>query len=193
MNLKNVIKFVDLLNDFRKVERDLYATGIDRKDNDVEHSYQLAMLSWYIADSFKLDLDKDLVIKYALVHDFVEVYAGDVPVFGATEAQRADKSKKEKEAAELLSKNFSEFPEFHHLIEKYEERSDKESRFVHALDKLHPALDIYRDKGKTWKKKGINLKMVIEEKIKKVDGDKVVQKLFEEFVEVLKREESGLF
>ena len=81
INLKNIIKFVNLLNKFRQVERVIHSNGKDRMENDVEHSYQLAMLSWYIISTNNLDLNLDLILKYSLVHDLVEVYAGDTYVY----------------------------------------------------------------------------------------------------------------
>lgn len=64
-----------------KVDRNHHILGSDRAENDVEHSYSVAILCWYLNDKLKLNLDIAKVLKYALVHDFPEVYAGDVNTF----------------------------------------------------------------------------------------------------------------
>lgn len=94
LELPNIINFTKLLNKFCDIERVIHSNGGDRLENDVEHSYRLAMLAWYIISSNKLSLDLDLVIKYALVHDLVEVYAGDTYIY--TRRHRVEKQQNKK-------------------------------------------------------------------------------------------------
>ena len=75
LDLQKILGFTRLLNKFRQVRRTIRVNSEERLENDVEHSYYLGMLAWYIADSHNLSLDKDLVLKYALVHD-VELAEG---------------------------------------------------------------------------------------------------------------------
>ena len=77
MNLDSVLQFCRLLMQFQAVER--YGTEAPKgfRENDAEHSYSLAMMSWYIISTAKLDLDLQKSIQYSLAHDLVEVYAGD--------------------------------------------------------------------------------------------------------------------
>jgi 5'-deoxynucleotidase YfbR-like HD superfamily hydrolase len=70
-----LFKFLQFLIDFQHIERVIYIQGFERKENDVEHSYQLAMLCWFTVMENQLSLDVHKVISYALVHDLVEVYA----------------------------------------------------------------------------------------------------------------------
>lgn len=74
-DLQKIFSYLHFLDEFRRIKRAYNATGEDRKENDMEHSYQLAMLAWYIIDTQGLSLEKDLVLKYCMVHDLVEVYA----------------------------------------------------------------------------------------------------------------------
>ena len=75
MTLQKLLNFVKITADFRGVERKVALKKANRRENDAEHSYQLAMVAWYIVNSEKLGLNSDLVVKYALIHDLVEVYA----------------------------------------------------------------------------------------------------------------------
>lgn len=191
--LDDILKFSDLLNRFRKVERMLFVNNQSRNENDVEHSYQLALLAWYIIDSRKLDLDINLVIKYSLVHDLVEVYSGDTWLYSKDKKLFSSKESREKEAQSLLKKEFSEFSQMHELIEEYEKKSNPESRFVYALDKIQPILNIYLDNGRTWKERGVTLDMLIDMKKDKVKMDHNVEVYFNELIDLLKKKKSGLF
>lgn len=191
--LNKIINFTKLLNKFRSVERVVLVNEKERNENDVEHSYYMAMLAWYIVNVNKLDLDINLVIKYALIHDFVEVYAGDTYIYSSDKAHIESKEKREKEAAEKLQKDFSEFEDMHMLIEKYEKREDKESRFVYALDKIQPMVNIYTDNGRSWKVNKVKLQMLVDHKKDKVVVSPEVKKYFDDLIELLKKEEKDLF
>ena len=99
------------------------------------------------------------------MHDLVEVYAGDTPAVqkGYEEAKRT-KQEREEKAALRLRKEFGEFPELHDLIDAYELRSDEESKFIYALDKIIPVMNIYLDEGHSWKIHDISLDDIIENK-----------------------------
>lgn len=191
--LDRLLSFAKILNDLRLVERMVRANGIDRMENDVEHSYSLAMLAWYIIDTHNLPLDRDKVFKYALAHDVVEVYAGDTYLFSEDEEFLKSKPQREKEAAERLKREFPEMPELHEAIAGYVLKEDEESRFVYALDKIEPVLKIYLDKGRTWKEQHITPDMIIAHKKDKVAFSPEIQKYFDELISLLKKEEEDLF
>src|SRR6476620_4741666 len=92
-SLWRIFKFLHLTYLFRKVEREVLYTKEERKENDLEHSAQLALLSWYIINTQNLKLDESKVFKYALAHDLVEVDAGDTFAFD----KQGQKSKLDRE------------------------------------------------------------------------------------------------
>lgn len=192
MNLSRILEFNKLLITFREVERQVMVAKKDQKENDAEHSYQLAMLGWYISSGIP-ELDSGLVIKYALVHDLVEAYAGDTDVFSKDPEAHASKKDREEEAAKRIKEEFPEFSELHKLIEEYERKENAESRFVYALDKLLPALNIYQDGGRTWQQRGISFEMVVEEKKCKMAVSPEVTAYFDEFVSLIEREKDRLW
>lgn len=191
--LEKLIQFTKLLDEFRAVERVLRVTGQDRWENDTEHSYNLAMMAWYIVSSTKANLDTDKVIRYALVHDFLEVYAGDTYIY--TEDQAHLDSKHEREAAAIvkLRETLTEFPDLHESIEAYETRNDAESRFVYALDKIEPVLHMYLDGGRTWKEMNIGFERVYSSKKEKVALSPEIKAYFDELMLLLKSKEKELF
>ncbi len=188
--IEDVLNFARMTHELQKVKRAMWVPGEDRLENDSEHHYQVAMIAWYIATSQKLDLDLNKVLQYALIHDMVEAYAGDVDVFAS---DRSAKAKNEQLAAEKLKRNFPLFIELYPLIQNYEKRADPESRFVYAVDKIIPTLNNYLDDGRTWKLRGITLDMVSNSKAGKVSQHPAVENLWKEFYHKIKAEESRLF
>lgn len=191
--LEKLIQFTKLLDEFRAVERMVRATDQDRYENDTEHSYNLAMMAWYIVSSTKTNLDQDKVIRYALVHDFLEVYAGDTYIYSSDAAHLASKHEREAAAIEKLRETLTEFPDLHATIDTYESRQDAESRFVYALDKIEPVLHMYLDGGRTWKEQNITLQMIHAIKKDKVALSPEIQAYFDELMVLLKSKEKELF
>lgn len=193
MSLERLFDFVSLLNNFREVERTIRVRGLDENENDVEHSYQLAMVSWYLLSNKDLGLDAECAVKYALAHDLVEVYAGDTYFYTEDEEEMNSKEEREKEAALRLKKEFPEFNELHRAINGYMSLADDESRFVYALDKILPIINIYLDGGRTWRQDGVTLEKLLRKKTDKVAVSEEVYSYFEEIVSLLKEQEIKLF
>lgn len=137
------IKASQLVDDFSSVERiPRYADG--RRENDVEHSYMLAIAAPEIAQALNLELDIDKVRRFAIVHDLLEVKVGDVATFDLTSVQLAEKERLEQQAKEELC---AELPKqtAEDLLE-YELQETSEAVFVRLIDKLLPvAVDITGD------------------------------------------------
>lgn len=191
--LQKLLGFAGILNELQKVERVIRVLDEDRWENDLEHSYDLVMLAWYIVDSRKLPLDRDKVFRYALAHDLVEVYAGDTYIYSKDQTLLDSKSEREQAAAERLTKEFPEVPELHTAILGYMEKKDPESRFVYALDKIQPVIQLYLDNGRTWKEKNVTLEMLYESKKDKVVFSPEIESYFNELMLLLKSKEKELF
>ena len=107
MDLEKVMIFLRFSNDFRKTERLIYAVDDTRNENDVEHSFQVALTAWYLNDSYKFKLNMEKVLKYAIAHDLLESYTGDFH-FNIQDAERKNKIDREGEALEIFKKEFPE-------------------------------------------------------------------------------------
>lgn len=188
-SLQKILKFIEFTHEIQKVERAIYIRGQTRKENDMEHQYQLAMLAWYIISTEKLKLNIGKVLQYALAHDIVEAYAGDTFFFGP----RRGKTQREKAALKRIEKEFPEFKDLHKIIENYEHKKDKESRFVYALDKILPICNIYFDKGRLWKEQQISLPLLLSKKKAKVAVAPELKSYYAELASLLKKEEKDLF
>lgn len=191
--LNDVLQFTTLLNKFQEVERVVYLPGRDRRENDGEHSYQLAMLAWYIVERGPINLNKDLVVKYALIHDLVEVYAGDTYIYSKNHNDLESKQEREEKARIRIEEEFPAFTGLHAMIQNYEKRSDKESCFVYVLDKIHPVLQLYLDNGRMWREEGVTLKMLLDKKKDKIHLAEELRPLWNELEKLLTENENDLF
>lgn len=192
MEIDSLLNFIKFTHFFQQTKRSIYATGEDRLENDTEHSYQLALVGWYIISSKKLDLNIDLVIRYAIAHDLVEVYAGDTPNFGEGVEMKGDKALREQEALRKIASEFSEFSDLVSYIEQYEKKEDKESRFVYSLDKFLSSTNIYLDRGRSWFKNNVTLQEMIDNKRPRIVDENIV-KLWDNMVDLARKEEDILF
>jgi 5'-deoxynucleotidase YfbR-like HD superfamily hydrolase len=143
--------YSDLLVPYMKIRRDMpFPTESDRQETDGEHSFTLAMVAITLSERLNSGLDSGLLAKYALIHDLVEVHAGDLSV-RASEAEHRQKVDREHEAFLVIQEKFlGHAPWIAREIEAYEARGDEESNFVYACDKLMGALTRITGNGENW-------------------------------------------
>jgi len=188
--LQSILKFVELTNKIRHILRATLVRGEERQENVLEHSCQLALVCWYFINKYGLPYDESLCIKYALIHDFVEIYAGDTPAYLKFKEKGYvdDQEIREAHARTRLQKEWPEFSELHQLIAMYEIGVDEESRFVHGLDKILPTCNTYLDGGRSWDIHGLDLPTI--EKMKKEHMENTtpeVQRIYEDLMIELKK------
>lgn len=180
MELDRVLEFNQLLLQLQSVERAVAVPGRDQPENDVEHSYNLAMMGWYLNEQKQLGLSTELLLQYALIHDLAEAYAGDTYIFDADHKQHQTKAIRENLAARLIGSEFPDFPALHELLERYEARGDEEARFIYALDKVMPVVVYFQEGGSMWRQDGITLKQMDDNKRAKVAAHPLVAQLWDD-------------
>ena len=190
LSLKRIIDIQKLVLQFREIKRITYVPGAGY-ENDVEHSYSLAMMAWLMGPRVAPHLDPQKLMTYAMVHDLVEVYAGDTFCFGSKD-DLASKDAREARAFQQISKEYVDFPALIKAIQNYESREDEESRFIYALDKLQGIIINYLDGGRVWHEHNITLDQMINNKLGKTATHPTVHRYTLEIAEVLKKE-PGLF
>jgi putative hydrolase of HD superfamily len=168
-DIHRLMEFQKLLEQFSQIERVTHRRHGQKHvaENDTEHSYNLAISAWYLAQYFT-ELDRDVVIRFALVHDLVEVHAGDTYIY-ADAATIASKHERETAALEQLRIDWqNDFPEMLDTISDYENQQSPEAKFVYALDKIMPMMLIYINDGYTWQQENITPEHIHEAKSEKV-------------------------
>jgi putative hydrolases of HD superfamily len=184
LSLDRMIQFSQLILQFQDVIRAFYLPR-GHKENDVEHSYHLAMMAWYLNSAGELGYDTDRIIKYALLHDLVEAYVGDVHAFD--EAGRIGKEQREAAAILRFEAEFPEAGEMTPIMANYMSRSDKEAEFVYALDKLMPMVMIYLDEGRTWREDGFQLQQIDEVQADKIAISAPVNALYQQLKRIFEQ------
>jgi len=160
--LKRQINFIVELDKLKHVFRQTPLLNGSRYENDAEHSWHVALMALLLleyADEEGLNLFR--VVKMLLVHDLVEIDAGDTFIY---DEDKKDKRARENAAAQRI---FSILPsdqarEYRSLWEEFEKRESREAKFAAGMDRLEPLLYNYHTKGASWKKHGIKSSQVIE-------------------------------
>ncbi|WP_083615957.1 HD domain-containing protein [Pantoea sp. 1.19] len=159
--LSDGVAFLMELDKLKSVERRTRLIGNARQENSAEHSWHLAMAAMTLAPWAAEAVNLDRVIQMALLHDVVEIDAGDVMVYdlAAREAVQAQ----EQAAAERI---FGLLPgaqgaRFRALWQEYEAGESADARFANMLDRALPILLNLHNGGQSWRENGIRLEQVI--------------------------------
>jgi putative hydrolase of HD superfamily len=144
-DLDGRLAFVLTADALKRVERRNPIGDGSRRENTAEHSWHIALMALVLAPHSNEPIDVARVVSMLLVHDVVEIDAGDTFVYD--DAARASKEAVERRAADRL---FSEVPELRALWEEFEADETAEARFAHAVDRLQPLLLNHATEGGTW-------------------------------------------
>jgi putative hydrolase of HD superfamily len=160
--LEQQMRFVAEAGLLKRVLRQTMLTDPARRENSAEHSWHLAVMALTLAEHAPPGTDIGRVIAMLLLHDLVEIDAGDLFAY-AGEAQQAQQAAAERAAADRL---FALLPgdqaaSARGLWDEFEERSTSEAAFARALDRLQPMLANMRAGGGTWREHGITADQVL--------------------------------
>ncbi len=144
------------------VLRQTMLTRPARRENSAEHSWHLAVMALALADYAPPGTDLARVTAMLLVHDLVEVDAGDLFVY----ADAADQARQEAAERAAADRIFGLLPadqaaSARGLWDEFEERRTAEARFARALDRLQPMLANIQADGGTWREHGITADQVL--------------------------------
>lgn len=139
--MEDIIKFANILENLKKIKRTGWVEKkIKNPESVADHSFRLAVLAMVLAD--RLNVDKNKLIKMALVHDLAESLAGDIVEERSLKKTKEADTKYEKENTaikELLS-NLNDKKEYYSLWIEYEEQKSKEAKILKQLDKLEMSI-----------------------------------------------------
>ncbi len=149
--LQKQIKFALVIDEMKNIfRRNLIIDG-SRRENDAEHSWNLAMLAMLFEEYSTEKVDLEKVLKIALVHDLIEVYAGDT--FAYDVKGNEDKLQREIESANKLFGILDpvQGAEIRALWDEFEAKETPESKYANAIDRIQPLINNYMTNGHTWK------------------------------------------
>jgi putative hydrolase of HD superfamily len=160
--IERQIRFILEVDRLKEVFRQTLCTQSRRAENDAEHSWHLCLAVIVLAEhANEPRLDVLRVLKMLIVHDLVEIDAGDT--FAYDTARMADQHDREARAADRI---FGLLPpdqcaEFRGLWDEFEERGTPESRFAAAIDRFQPVLLNCSTEGAAWRRHGVTAERVV--------------------------------
>ena len=149
--LDQQLSFVLEIDKLKTILRQTLLTDSSRRVNSAEHSWHLAIMSFLLTEYATAPVDILRVVKMLLVHDLIEIDAGDT--FAYDVAGNADRAEREQRCAERI---FGMLPEeqrreLRALWEEFDAFKTPESKYANALDRLQPLLHNSRTEGGTWR------------------------------------------
>ncbi|MDO4864864.1 MAG: HD domain-containing protein [Ruminococcus sp.] len=159
--LRKQLDFMLELDKMKNLYRQTYVLHEDRKENDAEHSWHLAILAFLLAEYSNEPVDVMHVMKMVLLHDVVEIDAGDTYCYDS-EGYKS-KADREERAAQRI---FGLLPddqrdEFYALWREFEDSQTPDARFAAVLDRIQPLLLNYTKGGISWREHGIHREQVL--------------------------------
>lgn len=166
-SIRRISELQRLIADFSQIKRHLNLADTGRLENDAEHSFGIALTSWYLALQVAPHLNLEKILKYAIAHDIVEIHAGDTFVFD--EEKVRTKQAREEAALKQIEADWPDFPEMAQYAKQYMQKSDEEAKFVYTVDKMLPPLMVNLGEAeKFWKRNKITKQMHVKEKQNKM-------------------------
>ncbi len=155
------IAFIQEVDRLKQILRKTRLMHDDRLENSAEHSWHLCVMAMALAPHATVPVDLQRVLKMLIIHDIVEIDAGDVLVYD--DAARAAKQTLELAAAERIF-GMLEGPigqEMRSLWDEFEAQATPDSRFAAALDRAQPILANLNHRGHTWRENGVTYETVV--------------------------------
>lgn len=155
------IRFILEIDKLKSVIRQSYLLAGARQENSAEHSWHVALMAMLLAEYAEQPVDSLRIIKMLLIHDVIEIDAGDTYCYDETGT--LNQSSRENVAAERL---FGLLPEdqgvkLRELWKEFEARTTPEAHYAATIDRLMPLLHNYHTEGRSWREHGIKKDQVI--------------------------------
>lgn len=149
--LEKQLKFLIEVDKMKTILRRTMLVDETRRENDAEHSWHFALMAMVLFEYAGEQVNQERVLKMALVHDLVEVYAGDT--FAYDTKGYEDKDAREKASADKL---FAILPtdqgtEIRGLWEEFDAMETPDAQYASAIDRLQPFINNIMTGGYTWK------------------------------------------
>lgn len=181
--LTQQIQFIIEIDKLKNILRQTHLTDNSRQENSAEHSWHIAIMAIVLAEYAPSNVDVLRAIKMLLIHDLVEIDAGDTFCYDVQ--GNLDKAAREEQAATRL---FGMLPaeqgkQLREIWEEFETFKTATARFAVALDRLQPLLQNQQNRGGTWQLYGITKNQVMQRMAPVKDGAPALGLLVEQIIE----------
>ena len=180
--LKQQLDFALEIDKEKNIFRQTHLSGHGRNENDAEHAWHMAIMAYILKEYSNEPIDVARVMLMCLIHDIVEIDAGDTYAYDAEnlKTQKAREDAAKDRIFSLLPKEQKE--ELIQLFDEFEAFQTPESKFAHAMDNLQPLMLNNSNGGSDWKEHSVSAAQVYGRQEKTRHGS---EKLFEVIDQIL--------
>jgi len=163
-HLSKQISFIKEIDKIKYIQRKTKLFNSDRCENDAEHSWHLAMMTIVLAEHSVAPIDVLKVLKMVLIHDIVEIDAGDIFMYD-TEKSHTNTENERMAAIRIFGLLPTEQgDELIAIWEEFETGVTNEAKFAKSMDRFEPLLQNVSNNGGTWKEFDVDFSKVVEKK-----------------------------
>ena len=174
--LEQQINFIREMDKEKFIGRQTYLSDGKRKENDAEHAWHLALMTFLLSEYANEPIDVLKTMVMVLFHDVVEIDAGDTYAYD----EEAKKTQREREL-KCADRIFSILPEdqgkyMRELWEEFEAQETPEAKFARTMDNFQPVILNDASKGKSWAEKGVHLSQILKRNARTGEGSEELWK-----------------
>ena len=181
--LEKQLSFILEIDKVKQIFRQTYLADGERKENDAEHSWHIALMAILLKEYANEEVDILHVVTMLLIHDLVEIDAGVTYAYD----REGEKTKREREVAAakrlfgMLPKDQGEY--FRDLWEEFEAWETPEAKFAHVMDNCQPLFLNDASDGKSWREHGVKKSQIYRRNEKTGNGSTVIWEKMQELVQ----------
>jgi putative hydrolase of HD superfamily len=170
--MEKQFQFIEEIDKEKLIGRQTYLTDTARKENDAEHAWHMAVMTILLSEYANEKIDVLKTVTMLLIHDIVEIDAGDTYAYDA-EGAKTQREREEK-AAERI---FGMLPEdqakkFRDLWEEFEAKKTPEAKFARTMDNIQPMMLNSKTGGKAWMEHGVHISQILKRNEVTPEGSK---------------------
>lgn len=181
--LEQQIRFLLELDKQKEIRRQTYLADGSRREGDAEHAWHLAVMAFLLADYANEKIDVLKTIKMVLLHDVIEIDAGDTYAYD-TEGNKTKRFREEKAADRIYGMLPEEQKrEYRALWEEFEAMETPEAKFANTLDKVQPVLLNHASKGRSWREHEVKKTQILERNARTHEGSETLWEYIFQIIE----------
>ncbi len=181
--LEQQIRFLLELDKQKEIQRQTYLADGSRKEGDAEHAWHLAIMAFLLADYANEKIDVLKTIKMVLLHDVIEIDAGDTYAYD-TEGLKTKKDREIKAADRIYGMLPEEQKvEYRALWEEFEARETPEAKFARTLDNVQPILLNHASGGRSWREHEVKKAQVMHRNAHTHEGSEILWEYLKNIIE----------